>query len=62
MPDAFVVIIPEETLQAFTHPAIDLTSGQLVELEAEPAPVQLELFTEALDTAVVVGLSPEARH
>lgn len=44
MPDAFVVIISQVALQAFTHPAIDLASGQLVELEAEPAPVQLELF------------------
>lgn len=41
-----IYIIPEETLQSFTHPALDLQTGQLIELEAEPVPIQLDLFTE----------------
>lgn len=46
MPDAFVVIISQETLQAFTRPGLDLQTGQIIELYPveEPAPVQLELF------------------
>jgi hypothetical protein len=39
-----IFIIPDETLPAFTHPALDLATGELIELAAEPAPVQLELF------------------
>ncbi|UVJ46207.1 hypothetical protein NVV94_12105 [Pseudomonas sp. LS1212] len=35
------IIIDQESLDAFVHPALDLVSGCLIELEA---PVQLELF------------------
>jgi len=44
----FVIILAEEALQVFTHPALDLLTGEIIELETEPAPVQLELF-EPLD-------------
>ncbi|MWV11172.1 hypothetical protein F3I62_03595 [Pseudomonas sp. R-28-1W-6] len=37
-----IAIVPGEALRGFTHPAIDLTTGQLIELE--PAPEQLDLF------------------
>lgn len=40
----FVVIITQEALQAFIHPGLDLQTGEIIELEAESAPVQLELF------------------
>jgi hypothetical protein len=39
-----LVVIVRETLQAFTRPGLDLQTGEIIELEAEPAPVQLELF------------------
>jgi hypothetical protein len=54
----FVVIIPEETLRSFIHPALDLQTGQLVELDTEPVPEQLDL---GLDTEVA-GLAPEPGH
>lgn len=45
----FVAIIPEESLQKFIRPAIDLQTGQIIELYPEVEPmVQLELFDNAL--------------
>lgn len=38
-----VVVIPQEILEAYTHPALDLTTGQLVELAPPTEQVQLEL-------------------
>lgn len=43
-----IYIVPGEALRGFTRPAIDLATGEIIDLEAEPAPVQLELF-EPLD-------------
>lgn len=43
-----VVIISQVALQGFIHPGLDLKTGEIIELEAEPAPIQLELF-EPLD-------------
>lgn len=40
-----IVVIPAEILEAYTHPALDLVTGQIVEL-APPEQVQLELFQE----------------
>lgn len=42
----FIVVTTQEAIQAFAHPALDLLTGEIIELAAEPAPVQLELFTE----------------
>jgi hypothetical protein len=39
-----IVIIPQEALQAFTRPGLNLLTGEIIELAAEPAPVQLDLF------------------
>lgn len=41
-----IVVITQESLQAFTHPGLDLQTGKIIELEAEPAPAQMELFRE----------------
>lgn len=43
-----IVVIPAEVLEAYTHPALDLLTGQIVELLPDPAPVvvQLELDLE----------------
>lgn len=40
----FIVITSQEATQAFAHPALDLLTGEIIELEAELAPAQLELF------------------
>lgn len=50
----FAVIITQEALQAFIHPGLDLQTGEIIELAAEPAPVQLELF-EPLDECIQGG-------
>ncbi|WP_129932326.1 MULTISPECIES: hypothetical protein [unclassified Pseudomonas] len=42
-----IIVIDQQNLQAFTHPGIDLDTGLVIELDplADPAPVQLELFS-----------------
>lgn len=42
-----IIVIDQRTLQAFTYPGIDLVTGLVIELNstADPAPVQLELFS-----------------
>lgn len=43
-----IVIIDQKTLQGFTRPALDLQTGQIIELYPEVEPmVQLELFDSA---------------
>lgn len=43
MPTA-IIVISQEDLLPFTRPALDLQTWELIELDAEPVPVQLELF------------------
>lgn len=38
-----VVVIPAEALEAYTHPALDLLTGRIVELEPTQETEQLEL-------------------
>lgn len=42
----FIATIPESDFQLFRRPGLDLVSGQIVELDTEPAPAQLDLFAE----------------
>lgn len=53
MSDVFV-IIDQEALQGFTHPCLDLLTGQIIELDPAarvlPPTTQMELF-DADDTA-----------
>lgn len=41
-----VVVIPADLLAAYTHPALDLLTGQIIELAPNPEPAQLELEFE----------------
>lgn len=52
---SILVIIPEQNLRGFIHPAIDLATGAIIELEAEPVPVQLELFGAGVDGSGRIG-------
>lgn len=36
-----IIIVSRDSLRGFAHPALDLTTGQLIELD--PMPFQLEL-------------------
>jgi hypothetical protein len=45
----FHIEILESDYQLFRRPGLDLVSGQVVELDTEPAPAQLDLFSEQLN-------------
>jgi hypothetical protein len=45
MPTA-VIAIPAEVLEAYVHPALDLLTGQIIELAPPPEVEQLELEFE----------------
>lgn len=39
-----VIVIPQDILESFTRPALDLLTGQIIELSPDPA--QLPLFEQ----------------
>lgn len=53
------VIITQDTLKGFAHPALDLMTGEIIELAAEPGPVQLELFTARPSLPATVEFAPD---
>lgn len=43
MSDVSIIVVSRDALAAFARPAIDLRTGEIVELPAEVEPVQLEI-------------------
>ncbi|WP_332820460.1 hypothetical protein [Pseudomonas sp.] len=55
------VVITQEAVQGFIRPALDLQTGEIIELATELAPVQLELF-EPLDECIQGGHNAARPH